>query len=174
MSAGFIDSIAGGGGLISVPALLWAGLTPQMALGTNQQSTWGTLMAVRKYTRAGFIDWPQMRLPIVVTLLLCQPGHMDGHPVEQCRAEAHRAMDAARHRPLRAAQSRPGKDRIAGADEPGRLRLCRRLRAGILRWFLWSRTGAFPALACISLLGLELTRATAFTKVVNLASNAAS
>ncbi len=45
LSAGFIDSIAGGGGLISVPALLWAGLTPQMALGTNKmQSTWGTLM----------------------------------------------------------------------------------------------------------------------------------
>ena len=32
LSAGFIDAIAGGGGLISVPALLWAGLPPQMAL----------------------------------------------------------------------------------------------------------------------------------------------
>ena len=29
LSAGFIDAIAGGGGLISVPALLWAGLTPR-------------------------------------------------------------------------------------------------------------------------------------------------
>jgi uncharacterized membrane protein YfcA len=49
LSAGFIDAIAGGGGLISLPALLPVGLPPQVALGPNQmQSTWGTLMAVRK------------------------------------------------------------------------------------------------------------------------------
>ena len=60
LSAGFIDAIAGGGGLISVPALLWAGLPPQMALGTNKmQSTWGTLMAVRKYAKAGLVSWPR-------------------------------------------------------------------------------------------------------------------
>ena len=42
-AAGFIDAIAGGGGLISVPALLWAGLPPQVALGTNKlQSSCGT------------------------------------------------------------------------------------------------------------------------------------
>ncbi len=41
LSAGFIDAIAGGGGLISVPALLWARLTPQMALGTNKMQSPG-------------------------------------------------------------------------------------------------------------------------------------
>ena len=34
--AGFIDSIAGGGGLITIPALLLSGLPPQLALGTNK------------------------------------------------------------------------------------------------------------------------------------------
>ncbi|MFT5720241.1 MAG: putative membrane protein YfcA, partial [Motiliproteus sp.] len=34
--AGFIDAIAGGGGLISLPALLFAGLTPAQALATNK------------------------------------------------------------------------------------------------------------------------------------------
>ena len=58
LSAGFIDSIAGGGGLISLPALLWAGLPPHMALGTNKmQSSWGTMMAVRKYAKAGLVAW---------------------------------------------------------------------------------------------------------------------
>jgi hypothetical protein len=38
LSAGFIDAIAGGGGLISVPALLWAGLPPQMALARTRCS----------------------------------------------------------------------------------------------------------------------------------------
>jgi uncharacterized membrane protein YfcA len=36
LSAGFLDAIAGGGGLISVPALLWAGLPPQMAVTARQ------------------------------------------------------------------------------------------------------------------------------------------
>ncbi len=57
LAAGFIDSIAGGGGLISVPALLWAGLPPQMALGTNkiQSTSCGTAMAVHRYAKAGLV-----------------------------------------------------------------------------------------------------------------------
>ncbi|HEY9042244.1 MAG TPA: TSUP family transporter, partial [Rheinheimera sp.] len=35
-SAGFIDAIAGGGGLLTVPALLTAGLPPHVVLGTNK------------------------------------------------------------------------------------------------------------------------------------------
>ena len=34
--AGFIDAIAGGGGLLVLPALLWFGLTPEQALATNK------------------------------------------------------------------------------------------------------------------------------------------
>ncbi|MFP5239718.1 MAG: TSUP family transporter, partial [Acidobacteriota bacterium] len=34
--AGLVDSIAGGGGLILMPALLLSGLPPQSALGTNK------------------------------------------------------------------------------------------------------------------------------------------
>ena len=34
--AGFIDAIAGGGGLITIPALMWAGLPPTAALATNK------------------------------------------------------------------------------------------------------------------------------------------
>ena len=41
--AGLVDAVAGGGGLITVPALLAAGLPPQMALGTNKlQATFGS------------------------------------------------------------------------------------------------------------------------------------
>ena len=44
---GFIDAVAGGGGLITVPALLATGMPPQMALGTNKlQSSFGTSIAV--------------------------------------------------------------------------------------------------------------------------------
>ncbi len=44
--AGFVDAIAGGGGLITLPALLSVGLPPQLALGTNKfQGSFGTLSA---------------------------------------------------------------------------------------------------------------------------------
>ena len=40
--AGWIDSIAGGGGLITIPALMWAGLTPAQTLATNKlQASFG-------------------------------------------------------------------------------------------------------------------------------------
>lgn len=55
--AGFIDSIAGGGGLITVPALLLAGLPPVDALGTNKlQSVFGSASATWSYARAGLVD----------------------------------------------------------------------------------------------------------------------
>jgi len=55
--AGFIDSIAGGGGLISVPAYFAAGLSPFFALGTNKfSSCLGTLFATLRYWKNGVID----------------------------------------------------------------------------------------------------------------------
>jgi len=54
LMAGFIDSIAGGGGLISVPVLLFMGFPPQMALGTNKlQSSFGSFSAMFNYIRNG-------------------------------------------------------------------------------------------------------------------------
>ena len=46
LAAGFVDSIAGGGGLITLPVLLSFGLDPQHALGTNKlQATFGASSA---------------------------------------------------------------------------------------------------------------------------------
>lgn len=56
--AGFVDAIAGGGGLISIPALIMTGLPMATALGTNKlQTIAGTSMAVYKYYRNGFINF---------------------------------------------------------------------------------------------------------------------
>ena len=55
---GFIDAIAGGGGLIMMPALLFAGVPPIHALGTNKlQSMFGTATAYRNFARKGLVDW---------------------------------------------------------------------------------------------------------------------
>jgi uncharacterized membrane protein YfcA len=62
--AGFVDSIAGGGGLISLPAYLFAGVPVHLALGTNKlSSTMGAITASYRYYRNGFVD-----------LLLCLPS----------------------------------------------------------------------------------------------------
>ncbi len=56
--AGFIDSIGGGGGLISLPALLAAGFPPHLALGTNKfQSTFGTSFALLNFHRKAKVVW---------------------------------------------------------------------------------------------------------------------
>ena len=58
LAAGFVDSIAGGGGLISLPVLLNLGLPPMEALGTNKlQATFGSGGAAWHYGRAGLIDF---------------------------------------------------------------------------------------------------------------------
>lgn len=56
--AGAVDSIAGGGGLISLPAYILAGLPPHLAIGTNKiSSVMGTTVATVKYAKSGFIPW---------------------------------------------------------------------------------------------------------------------
>lgn len=68
--AGFIDSIAGGGGLISLPALMVAGLPPHIALGTNKlQSMCGTFFATINYARKDKILWKAALIGIPVALL---------------------------------------------------------------------------------------------------------
>ena len=68
--AGFIDAIAGGGGLITLPALLLAGVPPAEAIATNKlQGTFGVAAASGRYYRAGAIDVDKLRIPVVATAL---------------------------------------------------------------------------------------------------------
>lgn len=56
LAAGFIDSIAGGGGLLALPSLLLAGLDPVSALATNKlQGTFGTASATHAFWRKGLL-----------------------------------------------------------------------------------------------------------------------
>ena len=56
--AGFVDSIAGGGGLISLPAYMIAGLPVHTAIATNKMSSFmGTSVATYHYMKKGFMKW---------------------------------------------------------------------------------------------------------------------
>ena len=56
--ASFVDAIGGGGGIISVPVYLLAGLPTHLALGTNKLSSGlGTAASTFRYLKNGFVDW---------------------------------------------------------------------------------------------------------------------
>ncbi|WP_458576169.1 TSUP family transporter [Aliamphritea spongicola] len=73
--AGFVDSIAGGGGLIALPVLLSTGMPPLMALGTNKlQGSFGTLAASVYFIRKRLVNLRQMRLMILMTFVGAMAG----------------------------------------------------------------------------------------------------
>src|SRR5438045_3462486 len=77
-AAGVVDAIGGGGGLVTLPALLTAGLARGAALATNKgQSTFGTLAATIAFFRAGSLD----RGRAAVTFPLAMIGSFGGASV---------------------------------------------------------------------------------------------
>ena len=70
LAAGVVDAIAGGGGLITLPALLGLGVPAPLALGTNKLgSTFGSFSATRSYVRHGAVELRECVAGIVWTAL---------------------------------------------------------------------------------------------------------
>src|SRR3989304_4292314 len=68
--AGLIDSIAGGGGLITLPVMLAVGMPPKVALGTNKfQASFGSFTATYYYIRHKIVAVREVRLGIIFTLI---------------------------------------------------------------------------------------------------------
>lgn len=175
LSAGFIDAIAGGGGLISVPALLWAGLPPQLALGTNKlQSSCGTTLAVWGYARAGLVSSREVRLAAAITFLAALLGAWALTLVSN-EALKHIVPWLLLSIAVYTLFSPSfGLKRSAPKLSPTMFACLISPLLGFYDGFFGPGTGSFWTIALLTLLGSELTRATAFTKVVNLASNLAS
>lgn len=72
--AGFVDSVAGGGGVISLPAYLIAGIPVKLAMGTNKLANGcGTATSVFKYAKSGKIRW-DCAIPAALGCLLGATG----------------------------------------------------------------------------------------------------
>ena len=173
--AGIVDAIAGGGGLITLPALLAAGLDPHFALGTNKgQSVFGSFASVVRFARAGFVDPARAR----VTFPLGALGAVAG-------AALLLVLDRNVLKPLVlvllvaagvfVAIKRPGNTPAGPA--PARALLIAGLIAlgiGAYDGFFGPGTGTFLIIAFVTLLRESLPNATADAKVVNFASNLAT
>lgn len=174
--AGFIDAIAGGGGLITVPALLAAGLPPHLVLGTNKgQAVWGSGGAMVRFARAGMLDrdrapWtfsagfvgsaagaalvlvlsPEILRPVVLVLLVGVALFLTFRP------------------PLHPTPKSHTPTRARG------ILMALALGIGAYDGFFGPGTGTFLIIGAVLLLGLPLANASAEAKVVNFASNLAA
>ena len=71
---GFVDAIAGGGGLISLPAYMIAGLPPHFAIATNKLSSgMGTLVSTSRFALSGNIPWKSAVPCVVMAMLVIVP-----------------------------------------------------------------------------------------------------
>ena len=69
-AAGFVDAIGGGGGIISVPIYLLAGLPTHFALGTNKMSSCiGTAVSTARYLKNGFVNW-MLAIPAAILAMI--------------------------------------------------------------------------------------------------------
>jgi uncharacterized membrane protein YfcA len=175
--AGTIDAVAGGGGLLTLPALLAAGLPPHLALGTNKgQSVFGSGAAFAGFARAGLVDAPRARTTFPAGFLGSLAGAL---LVSLLRAAALRpivlallvfaaAVLALRPQIIERAGRAPHlapRARTAAAIA---------LAIGAYDGFFGPGTGTFLIIAFTALLGTPLARASADAKVVNFASNLAA
>ena len=170
--AGLVDAIAGGGGLITLPSLLAAGLPPHLALGTNKgQAVFGAIASAVTFWRRKGIDVhrapiafacgfagailgaliqlalePRVLRPVVLVLLV-SAAVVVAWP---------RKVDPSKHRlSVHAA--------LYGAIAS--------LAIGTYDGFFGPGTGTLLIVAFVLIYGESLTRASGNAKVVNLASN---
>lgn len=144
--AGFIDSIAGGGGLISLPAYYLAGLPAPLASGTNKLSAGlGTLTSTFRFVRGGKVVWR-------VGLL----GALGAIPVVAIVVLRQRSDLSVRRVPVQ--WDMPASAVIG-------------LAIGFYDGLIGPGTGTFLIIAFTMLMGMEGVMASGTAKIVNLSSN---
>ena len=175
LSGGFIDAIAGGGGLITVPALLAAGLPLQMALGTNKfQSSCGTIIAVWRYARAGLIRTPWLWLAVGLSFIGSMGGAFAVSVLSKDLLKQLIPWMLAAVAIYTALNRRFGIHAGEAKLSPVVFAVIFGSAIGFYDGFFGPGTGSFWTVALVALLGLDLRHATGYTKAANLASNLGS
>ncbi|MEJ2041402.1 MAG: TSUP family transporter [Desulfosarcinaceae bacterium] len=170
--AGFVDSIAGGGGLISLPVLLSVGLPPQVALGTNKlQGSFGTLSAVVNYMNKGKTPFRDIRLGVPFTLLGAATGAWAIQRLNP--ALLNRLIPILLFAVLIYTffAKTLGYEKREALLPRGLFYLIFGTSLGFYDGFFGPGTGSFWTAALLLCLGLEMTQATGLTKVMNFTSN---
>ncbi|GAB2667800.1 TSUP family transporter [Vibrio panuliri] len=174
-AAGFIDAMAGGGGLLTLPALLAAGVPPTQALATNKlQSSFGSFSASWYFVRNGIVNLKEMRLAIACTFIGSAIG-----------AEAVQYIDAGVLTSLipllliaislyfllaPTTKAEQGESKLPEAV----FALCVGGGVGFYDGFFGPGTGSIFTVCFVAIAQYSLVDATARTKVLNFTSNIAA
>lgn len=173
--AGALDAIAGGGGLVTLPALLLAGLSPVHALGTNKlQGAVSAISSTSAFARRGLIDW-KSALPVALAAAaagLCGALCASLLSPQLLRAVVPIlligiALYFGFSRALKSEDVAPRLALIPFACFVAPL-------VGFYDGIFGPGAGAFYMVAIVTLLGYGVLRATAHTKLANAASNLGS
>jgi uncharacterized membrane protein YfcA len=174
VAAGFVDAIAGGGGLITVPVLLAVGVNPVAAIATNKiQGSFGTASATWTFWRKGRIDFALLKWPLIATVIGAALGAVVVSFVDATWlmvllplllagiAVYFLVGPKASDEDVHARLTPFAFGAVAGG-------------IGFYDGFFGPGAGSFFALALVTLMGMGLTRATAHTKALNFSSNLVS
>lgn len=171
--ASFMDAIGGGGGIISLPSYLLAGIPMHFSLGTNKLSSCiGTVASTVRYVKNGYVDW-LLGIPSIVLALL---GAHLGTRLQLAIDERYLKFVLLLVLPVIAAVLLKQKTLPETRGE---------MREGLRRAIVWGfslvvgaydgfygpGTGTFLLLAFCYLAKLDVRTASGNVKLVNLASN---
>lgn len=173
--AGLVDSVAGGGGLITIPVLLGIGLPPQAALGTNKfQSSFGSLTATAYHVHKKNVELNSAWLGMFFTLVGAALG---AWAVQQVDAQALGNII-----PFMLAGiliytffvPKLGEEDLQPKIKRSTFYVVTGMCFGFYDGFFGPGVGSFWAIAFVALLGFNLSRATGYTKLMNFTSNIVS
>jgi uncharacterized membrane protein YfcA len=170
--AGFVDSIAGGGGLISLPVLLSVGIPPQLALGTNKlQGSFGTLSSAATFIRRGTVTLDENIQGITFTLMGAILGawsiqQIDAGfiqhiiPVMLLFVFFYTLLS-------KDLGTRPGRPKMDG----NLFFILFGLGLGFYDGFFGPGTGSFWTGGLLIVMGMDMTKAAGTTRIMNFTSN---
>lgn len=174
--AAFVDSIAGGGGLISLPAYYAVGIPPHVALGTNKFSaTIGTLFASVRFIKNKSVEWKAALVAGVCALA----SSAWGANMALLVSERYLQLVLLVLVPILAVFVMAKKDMGEHKEEmTGKKLLLVSVLCGLLvgayDGFFGPAAGTFYTLAFASIVGMTMTKACGTTKIVNLCSGMAA
>ncbi len=173
--AAAVDAIAGGGGLITVPALLLAGLGPLETLATNKlQGTFGSVTSSLVFWRRGLVE-PRTALPLgLASALGAVAGALSAGVIPRAVLEGAipvMLIAIATYFGLRRGLSDADSSARMGVVTFGATLVP---AVGFYDGIFGPGTGTFFMLAFVTLLGFGVLRATVHTKIANAGSNLGS
>lgn len=175
--AAAVDAIAGGGGLISLPALLMVGVPPHLALGTNKfAASTASLSSSLTFARSGKVHFPLVKWQIPFTFIGAALGVLAVLQVSS--AFLNKAVlvlvllvgiYTLFHKNLGM------EDQFKGLRTSNIVLGCTfALILGFYDGFFGPGTGSFLIFAFITLYGFDFVAASANSKILNFTSNLAS